>query len=439
MHSAGEKGGTKVRLNIFNELLRFASMRLVTPTIHGALTLAVPSALLLTVMTALTARAQTLTTLYSFCQDENDYCADGSYPEGRLRFDSKGNLYGTTNAGGGGGTYGDGSVFELSPNGSGVWNETVIYGFCSEGGPSCTDGARPAQSDVIFDSAGNLYGTASQGGANGYGVVFELSPAGTGWTENVLYSFTGGSDGGYPATGLTMDGAGNLFGTTSYATNNIEPVVFELRPSGGGWTEQVIYTFTNNNDGITPSGLTIDAHGNIFGAQGLMVYELSPNGSGGWNAAVLHTFLGKWFAADGTPVLDKNGNVYGTLMHINLKDASEEGEVYKLSLKEGEWKVQVLEIWQDGFGPAARVVLDAAGNVYGTTVGTNDGPGQGSVFELVAPVKGTKYTSKILSDMNGLNGNEPLASMILDSAGNLYGTTYMGGSGNGGVVFEVTP
>ena len=197
MHSAWTNCGTRVGLNISDCGLRFGSTKLGAAAILGALTLAVLSALLL--IGARPAQAQTETVLYNFAGSP-----DGSYPDVRPTAHN-GNLYGTTFLGGLGG---NGTVFELSPIGSGGWNETVIYTFT--GG---VDGANPSYSNLIFDSQGNLYGTASFGGANGLGVVFELSPAGTSWTETVVHAFAG-IDGAYPINGLIMDTAGNLFGRT---------------------------------------------------------------------------------------------------------------------------------------------------------------------------------------------------------------------------------
>jgi uncharacterized repeat protein (TIGR03803 family) len=173
---------------------------------------------------------------------------------------------------------------------------------------------------VIFDSAGNLYGTAYNGGANEYGVVFELIPVGGSWTETVLYNF--GSypgDAGNPVNGLIMDTAGNLYGAT-YSGGDGNGTVFELGPYGGGWTEQGHLRLR-----LLPTwaGLTMDAAENIFGKTYSTVFELSPNGEGGWNPTVIHTFTGSpihtftgspkdAYGAFGTPVLDKAGNLYGT-------------------------------------------------------------------------------------------------------------------------------
>jgi uncharacterized repeat protein (TIGR03803 family) len=294
MHSARTKGSLKTTLAAFSALLLSAG---------------------------LTAHAQTETVLYNFTGG-----SDGSEPNSSLTPDGKGNFYGTTLEGG---TFGDGTVFELSPNGGG-WNETVLYSFT--GG---ADGANPDFSGVIFDSAGNLYGTAySGGGSHEVGVVFELSLVGTSWTEKVLYSFSGGTGGGNPEGGVIMDQAGNLYGTNSSG-------VFEISPSGGVWTEKVIYD-PGVAKGETAPGLTMDAAGNIFGVVDSRVFELSPNGSGGWNTTVINTVAAR--IQPDTVIFDKAGNLYGMTAGGGANNC---GRVDKLSLgKTGKWTQKILYSFQ---------------------------------------------------------------------------------------------
>ncbi len=389
--------------------------------IRAAMALAVISALLL--IAARPAQAQTETVLYNFAGNP-----DGAFPSSNLTSDGAGNFYGTTYGGG----LGRGTVFELSPNGSGGWNETLLYSFCAA--PICADGSHPMYADVILDSAGNLYGTTEAGGAYGWGVVFELSPVGTTWTETVLYSFANNGDGANPSSGLTMDPAGNLYGTTTPNGECSEPgTVFELSPSAGDWTEQVIYSAVT-----CTAGLTMDAAGNIFGVSVSTVFELSPNGNGGWNPTVIYAFKNVVFP--GTPVLDKAGDLYGT---TEGKWPQGNGTVYKLTLgKKGNWTVKFLHSFKggkkDGNHPVAGLVFDAAGNIYGATAtgGTYD---VGTVFELVPSVGTGSYNEKILWSFNVTDGCEPSGSLILDSAGNLYSATVLGGPSNAGVAFEVTP
>jgi len=444
MHSARINSRTTGPWNISAVGPRFGSTKLAAGAPHirafcecvgvcairAALTLAVLSALL--IIAARPAQAQTETTLYAFTG------SDGSDPLSGLTFDGAGNLYGTDE---GGGLYGYGTVFELSPNGSGGWNETTLYSFT--GG---ADGARPSNCAVIFDRVGNLYGTAAWGGAYGYGVVFELSPVGTSWTETVLHNFDGG-DGGGPENSLIMDPAGNLYGTTLYGAWGEYGGVFELSPSGSGWTERLIYSFPS--DTAISAGLTMDAAGNIFGVGTSTVFELSPNGTGGWNPTVIHTFTGAprdGSTPEGTLVLDQAGNLYGTTVYGGAENI---GTVYKLSpvtsgKNNGKWTERILHSFrggkEDGYEPWAGIVFDADGNIYGTTF-FGGKFGDGTVYELVAPV-GTSsyYRMKVLWSFNIYNGYCPSATPILNSAGNLYGTARGGWYPSGyDVAFEVTP
>lgn len=386
-------------------------------TLSG-LTLAVLSVLVL--IDARPAHAQTETVLYNFAGG-----SDGAVPFSRLASDGAGNFYGTTYFGG---AFGAGTVFELSPDGHGGWYEKVLYSF--DGG---THGGNPWLSYVIFDKAGNLYGTACTGGANGHGVVFELSPVGKRWKETVLHSFTDTMDDALPVNGLIMDAAGNLYGATFYGA------VFELSPSGGHWTEQVIYDFATN----LHAGLTMDAAGNIFGATFRYVFELSPNGGGVWNPDVIYNFTGPpkdGSNPDDTLVLDQAGSLYGT---TTAGGASNNGTVFKMSHGKNGWTERILYSFKgvrknDGSGPFAGIVFDAKGNIYGATQ-SGGKHGDGTVFELAAPVGKGKYVEKVLWSFSGADGHAPFADLILDSAGNLYGTTTAGGSSNNGVVFEVTP
>jgi uncharacterized repeat protein (TIGR03803 family) len=217
-------------------------------------------------------------------------------------------------------------------------------------------------------------------------------------------------------------------------------MVFELNPSGGGWTEQVIYTASNNDDGAMNAGLAMDADGNIFGASANIVFELSPNGNGGWSSTAMYTFAPSVYIQS-TPVLGKTGEVYGSTVHGG--DKGDRGMVYKLSRGKKGWKETDLYAFKggpsDGEYPYGGIVFDAAGNIYGTTTNGGKYSYYGTVFELVAPVGKGKYQEKILWNFDSIDGAYPHDSMILDSAGNLYGTTWQGGEYSCGVVFEVTP
>ena len=293
---------------------------------RGALTLVLFSTLLITVVRR--AHAQSEIVLYSFCSQPN--CVDGEGPSSSLTPDGAGNFYGATQLGG---ANMEGTVFELSPNGVGGYNEAVLYSFCSL--ENCADGNDP-MSNLIFDGAGNLYGTACSGGANGqgiastcadgfngYGVVFELSPepdggcpggsnSGNGWCESVLHSFKSSPDGASPFAGLTFDPSGNLYGTT-YAGGGGMGTVYELSPNhSGSWSESVLYSFCAQPscvDGAYPGAQLQVANGNLYAttedggtyAAGT-VFGLSPQPPGGcasgsytgngWCEAILHAFAG---------------------------------------------------------------------------------------------------------------------------------------------------
>ncbi len=380
------------------------------------------------------AQAQTETVLYYFCSKGGDECTDGAHPTSGLTPDSAGNFYGTTYYGG----RGYGTVFELSPNGKGGWEEKVLHSF--SGGK---DGSNPYLSNLIFDSAGNLYGTTYYGGIaqsqDGFGTVFKLSPAGKGWKETVLHSFAGGTDGVFPVNGLIMDSQGNLYGTTA-GNNNEEGTVFELSPSDKGWKQQTIYT-----DVTDGAGLTMDTAGNIFGVSRWVAFELSPNGSGGWNPTVIYTFKTKDKQSpnpEGTLVFDSNGNLYGTTAGVDCCGGGSytDGYVYELSpTEEGPWtftKIVTFE-GETGANPQGGVVLDAAGNIYGATA-NGGGPNDGVVFGLIGPNEG-RYKEKIYLEFNNSNGAQPLGNLTIDNEGNLYGTASQGGTLNTGLVFEVTP
>lgn len=425
MHSAAADTRTKRSLNISSVAPKcgLTILGAGAGAIRGALTTAVLSALLL--MGARAAQGQRGAVLYSFCPD-GGLCTDGYGPQSLLTSDGAGNLYGTTPYGG---AWGYGTVFELSPDGSGGWIETVIYSLCAEGGANCTDGGSPG-SYVIFDGAGNLYGTAASGGAEGKGVVFELSPVGSNWTESVLYSFcskSGCADGENPSYGLLFDSAGNLYGTNSGGA-------FELSPSGGSWTEQLIYYAFGST-----AGLTMNAAGTIFGVTYAEVYELSPNGDGSWTGTVIYNF--RRASRNSSPVVYHDGSLYGTLT-IFGRHVHSGGWVFRLGPgKKGPWTEKTLYKFSsdgvDGFDPTGSLVFDAAGNIYGITQGgTNAGA---TVYELLAPVgKNKKYVEKVLLNLTGPYGDEPGGGLILVE-GSLYGTAAGGGAYNRGVVFEVTP
>jgi len=383
--------------------------------------------------------------------------SDGTLPLSSLIFDKVGNLYGVTEQGG---ASNDGTVFELTPGSNHRWTESVLYSF--RGG---SDGAYP-QTGLIFDQAGNLYGTTDSGGGNGCsfgcGTVFELTPGNNGqWTETMLYAFTGGVDGGLPKAGLAFDSAGNLFGTTSAGGNapcngSSCGVVFELSPSNGQWTETVLYSFTGGNDGASPfAGVIFDKSGNLYGTASLAgkygggtVFELSPAQGGQWTETVLHTFKGGrdgYFPVAGL-VVHKAHHLYGTTYAGGTSVDCESpgcGTVFQLALAaNGKWKETVLHRFhiRDGRESFATPVFDKAGNLFATAFeGGRDG-NCGTAFELT-PSENGEWKDTVLHEFcaRTSDGATPEGSLIHDKAGHLYGVTGEGGSANAGTVYEITP
>ncbi len=407
--------------------------------------------------------------------------------------DSAGNLYGTTWAGGNDSTScvytgipGCGVVFKLARGAQGTWEETVLYTFT--GG---ADGAVPANG-VILDSSGNLYGTTYFGGnaepqvcqaidnfPAGCGVIFKLTPTADGpWKETVLYAFTGGTDGSEPFDRLIFDSSGNLYGTASIGGNDScgPPfgcgVAFELSPSGEGpWTESVLYTFNDGSDGGFPfAGLTFDKQGNLYGVAESggdtsvscdlgpgcgVIFQLSPADRGPWTETVLHAFAGVSDGADPFMyvILDSAGNVYGTTTFGGNTTSlclggMDPGCGVVFELMQGTWEEKVLYSFtggSDGRFAGDPVVFDPAGNLYGVTY--NGGPFfYGVVFKLTPSAEGP-WTETILHTFTGgTDGGGPETNLLLDPAGNLMGVTYFGGNDSEctghspagcGVVFEI--
>lgn len=366
--------------------------------------------------------------------------SDGGGPNGMIR-DSAGNLYGTTVTGG---IAVYGIVFKLDTSGK----KTTLYEF--KGG---TDGEQP-HGNLLLDANGNLYGTTEYGGnlsvsCGGYpgcGVVFKLDPSGN---ETVLYSFTGGSDGGEPLAGLAMDNAGNLYGTTAggglpgcdYFTQGCG-VVFKLDTSG---KETVLHTFGGGSDGgASNSPVILDPSGNVYGmttginANGGTVFKLDPSG----NETILHAFTGSPDGEQpyGALVLDKNGNVYGTTYGGGIFDPNSCnyggcGVVFKVTPVAKEQVVYSFPGGPNGWGPTAGLVRDKSGNLYGTAaLGGMSQYCCGVLFEL-----NPKRQQTILhSFTGGEDGGSPGTDLIQDNAGNLYGTAY-GGTYGDGVIFQVIP
>jgi uncharacterized repeat protein (TIGR03803 family) len=404
--------------------------------------------------------AQTFQVIYNFLGGTY-----GANPLAGLTMDSAGNLYGVTSAGGGGSCVlisqpGCGLAFKLTPN-NGKWNFSALYNF--QGQP---DGAAPL-APLTIGSNGKLYSTTAAGGQGSCtlfgdtdcGTVFEIDETKS-HTDKILYRFSGGTDGSGPLiSGVTFVGD-NMYGATEYggdlSCNSPDGcgAVYELSPTG---KETVIHQFTDaGGDGGFPiSGVVADQDGHLYGttADGGnsstcngygcgTVYELVHSASG-WTENILYSFTGTSDGENpnGSLILDSKGNIYGTTWQGGSGGG---GTVFELHKHEsGTWSLYVLTSFETAGYAVDPLVMDSKGNLYGTTQNGGGAGSFGTVFEL-SP-NGESWDYKDLYDFTGLtDGGNPRGGLVLDSAGNLYGTTFYYGStdcsGSGcGVVFEVTP
>jgi len=403
------------------------------------------------------ASAQTLATLYSF----PGFPGDGAEPQGGLIADAAGNLYGTAFGGGIGNGYG--AIFKLTPTGT----ETVLHAF------NGVDGAGP-DGRLIADAAGNLYGTTTYGGLN-FGTVFKLTlnPDGT-YSHSILHNFAGSPSDGAAPHGLLADAAGNLFvATTAGGPSDCGGtgcgMVIRLTPNlDGTYTESVLHTFTADNpvpagfggsDGQYPFGnLVADGAGNLYGTTYYgggsdcdgygcgTVFKLTASLDGTYSESVVYSFIGgRDGAAPAARLLaDAGGNLYGTTTqggddHECLTGC---GTVFKLTPNlDGTYSETVIHRFtggSDGESPYSGLIADAVGNLYGTAYsGGVFVPGCfrtcGTVFTLSPP-----GTFAVLHSFNFDDGGNPIADLMADAAGNLYGTTTRGGANNWGTVFKLT-
>lgn len=400
--------------------------------------------------TAVIPKAGSETMLYAF--------AGGTTPKlpyAGLVADKAGNLYGTTELGG---THNQGTVFELSPDSGGTWTHRVLYSFA--GG---TDGAQP-HGGLALDSNGNLYGTTNFGGdancTQGCGTVFKLTHNSDGWAENILYAFTGGSDGREPNARLVLDAHGNLYGTTvlgghlSSTCDSGCGTVFRLSPGSTDWAESVLHAFDGGNDGAAPyAGVTFDAAGNLYGVTysggaygGGTVFKLASGSEASWTKRVLYSFTGR---SDGKNpladlILDAAGHIYGTTFQGGYQGRY--GLVFELlSSPSGAWQHKILHTFYDApaANPMAGLVFDRAGNLYGTTtLGANlsaCGGGCGTLFKLTPSASGSWTYGIPHLFGRGTDGYHPSGQLTLGRDGYLWGTTQAGGSHGAGVVFRITP
>jgi len=400
--------------------------------------------LCLTVVTpALAATKETV--LYNFCKAQ--LCPDGSNPVSSLVFDAAGNLYGTAIYGGNSNcVHGCGTVFELARV-NGKWAYKVLHHFENNG----KDGYYPA-ANLIFDTAGNLYGTTAHGGTSQAGTVFELMPAQGGrWKEKILHSFEGNSsDGSEPLASVVFDTTGSLYGTTFYEGAYGDGTLFKLAPgNNGNWTEKVLHNFDfNGQDGFSSrSAVVFDNSGNLYGVTVLggtggngIVFEETRGKNGSWTENVLHDFTGGTDGglANAPLVFDSSGSLYSTTLAGGSNGA---GNVFEMTRDaNGKWALTTLYSFEnvDGVFPESGVIFDTTGNLYGTTYEGGAYNSSGTVFKLTPGGGGTWTETVVHSFGNGRDGSNPEAGLIMDPSGNLYGTTNTGGTYGYGTVFEVT-
>jgi uncharacterized repeat protein (TIGR03803 family) len=396
--------------------------------------------------------SRTETVVWNFSNSNGD----GANPSSNsLISDGKGNLFGATlNGGSPNCTGGCGVVFELSPNGSGGYNETILHGFAGTNG----DGAYPP-GGLVFDAQGNLYGATSEGGANGTGTIYELSPnSGGGWSETVLYSFgaANSGDANLPQNGPIIDGAGNLYGAAGGGVNGGYCIdrcgtVFELSPSSGGWTETILHRFRGsggryNGDGAGPNGLAFDDVGNLYGSTFTgsnqrqnwgTVFKLKHTKTG-WVESVLYSFTPvNGTRPYGNVVVNKAGDVFGTCNSGGINDA---GTAWELVRSGTTFTLQVLYSFSYSGGGAlpGGITMNKVGNILGAAAG-NGSAGTATFYKLIK--SGNTWSEKVLHTFSGgSDGGEPsLGPPLLDASGNIFGLAVTGGTFGDGVAFELTP
>ena len=399
---------------------------------------------------SLPATAQTESTIYSFTQHES------FWPEGGLVEDAGGNLYGTTV---GGGTYGTGTVYELSPpaKGSTTWKQTVLYNFQPWG----TTGYTPS-SELAIDTKGDLFGVTWAGGdARCHcGVLYELVPpakAGAAWTHLVLHAFTNTANDGRLPNAPPVLSSSTIYGVTQQGGQYDSGIVYKFVPGKSGGTYSVLYSFGGNNDASWPNGpVLLDSSGSLYGVTSLggafnsgAVYKLSPpQSTGPWTESILFPFGGGSQSSGITPVgnllFDSLGNLYGV---AESGGASQLGVAYELSPTTGSWTQYVLFNFSKtaGSAPLAGMTWNPNGSLYGTT-SAGGSHTHGTVFQLTPPTSGGGlWTETLLQQFTyANNGGLPSARVLRDATtGYLYGTTYNGGGGgcdgDCGVDYQIIP
>ena len=397
-------------------------------------------------------RAQQYSIIHNFTAG-----SDGFGPAGGMAIDSTGTIYGVTQA-----NSLTGTVYQLKPH-NGSWVLNTLYTFT--GG---TDGGDPQT--IIIGPDGALYGSAGYGGPGdcpfgdnlGCGYIFRLRPPATPcrtvscpWTKTILYTFTGaGQDGAFPVGQIAFDAAGSLYGATSAGGGDLScergygcGAIFKLTPSGGQWTESILYSFRLDGAAgwLPQAGVTLDAAGNLYGTTydgpGTIcggygcgtVYELTPSGS----IQTLYRFEGGDDGAQPTAgvTFDNSGDLFGTTSELGSQLG---GTIFEL-IPGGSWRLSVLySFYSDGgYGPLWNMTWDGVSNFYGTT--SDDGISQtGNVFQLARTNAGWQYTD--LHDfLGGNDGAVPEGGVVVDATGNIYGSARFNGPSSHGVIWMITP
>ncbi len=392
--------------------------------------------LIATVMTAISASAVTEQVIYNFSKTASGAAVHLVYHAGRF--------YGASPSGGNKACFdGCGSVFELAPKVGGGWAYKILYAF------NGNDGWGP-QGKIVFDSSGNLYGAATDGGVYGAGVVFELTPTSSGtWTETTIHSFlAGGGDGWEPSSGLTEDASGNLYGVTLYGgTNQGDGTVYKLAlSSDGSWSESLLYSFYPRPDGQTPSGeVTFDQAGNLYGTTTYggssdlgTVYEISPGSGGVWTESKLYSFDGTYGQTpEGAVALDAEGNVYGDTYAGGYYG---DGAVYEL-LAGSTWTPSVLSYFggagNGSFPVNGYLTAGLPGTYYGTTF-TGGAHNGGVVFQMKIQTRG-KWAEELVYSFETTNdAYSPVSGVTIGPGNALFGSTGYGGTNNTGAIYEIT-
>ncbi len=391
--------------------------------------------LLFTMAGVSTGRTASITTLASFNG------TDGAYPFAGLTINASGDLFGTTENGG---SNNDGTVFELVNNGDGNYTTNTLASFSGSNGANL-------YSSLIADVSGNLFGTTRYGGTNGVGTVFELVNNGGGnYTPATLLNFNAATTGRNPTNGLIADSAGDLFGTAPEGGANGAGTVFELVNNGGGnYTPAILASFSSVGEEQYPyAGLLANASGDLFGTteeggsnDNGAVFELVNNGAGSYTPTTLASFTGPngSLPFTGDLIADREGDLFGTAPGGGAYGG---GTVFELvNTGFGGYTPTTLFNFNgtDGSDPNDGLIVDSAGDLFGTTE-TGGTTGAGTAFELANNGRGNYMLTTLVNFGSGFGatGVYPMSGLTANASGDLFGTTPNGGANSEGTVFEIT-